>query len=152
MFIRVDKRYSRESAPKQTDKQTNRQTHGADNIASSVKTWGNNSGQPLKDKPSCLRLCLRFSIFLCNMILIFWDLVQQSIFLGFLSGLKSQAYIPKRRTLIQVLPPLNVYTKSVHAYIHLVKSFCCLLMHICILPENCNYHSIRTCLVYALSV
>ncbi len=53
----------------------------------------------------------------------------------------SQAYIPKRRTLIQVLPPLNAYTKSVHAYIHFVKSFCCLLMHICILPENCN----KTC-------
>ncbi len=35
-----------------------------------------------------------------------------------------QAYIPKRRTLIQVLPP--------------DKFFCYLLMHICILPENCN--------------
>ncbi len=39
-------------------------------------------------------------------------------------GLNSQVYIPKRRTLIQVLPP--------------IKFFCYLLMHICILPENCN--------------
>ncbi len=37
-----------------------------------------------------------------------------------------QAYIPKRRTLIQVLPPL--------------KFFCYLLMHICILP----HHGVRT--------
>ncbi len=29
----------------------------------------------------------------------------------------SQAYIPKSRTLIQVLPPANVYTKSANAYI-----------------------------------
>ena len=29
-----------------------------------------------------------------------------------------QVYIPKRRTLIQVLPPANAYTKSAHAYIH----------------------------------
>ena len=36
----------------------------------------------------------------------------------------TQAYIPKRRTLIQVLP--------------LCKFFCYLPMHICILPENCN--------------
>ncbi len=64
----------------------------------------------------------------------------------------SQAYIPRRRTFIQVLPPLNAYTKSVHAYIHFVICFCCLLMHICILPENCNCHSMRTRLVYALSV
>ncbi len=28
-----------------------------------------------------------------------------------------QAYIPKRRTLIQVLPPANAYTKYAHAYI-----------------------------------
>ncbi len=62
-----------------------------------------------------------------------------------------QAYIPKRHTLIQVLPPLND-TQYVHAYIHFVKSFCCLLMHICILPENCNCHSMCTCLVYTLGV
>ncbi len=31
---------------------------------------------------------------------------------------KSQVYIPKRHTLIQVLPPANAYTKSAHAYIH----------------------------------
>ncbi len=32
------------------------------------------------------------------------------------------------------------YNKSADAYtsIHFVKSFCCLLMHLCILPENCN--------------
>ena len=29
-----------------------------------------------------------------------------------------QAYIPKRRTLIQVLPPANAYTKSAHEYMH----------------------------------
>ncbi len=32
-----------------------------------------------------------------------------------------QVYIPKRRTLIQVLPPANAYTKSAHAYIHFAK-------------------------------
>ncbi len=37
------------------------------------------------------------------------------------ASLHSQAYIPRRRTLIQVLPPLNAYTKSVHTYIHFVK-------------------------------
>ncbi len=34
----------------------------------------------------------------------------------------TQAYIPKRRTLIQVLPPANAYTKYAHAYIHFAKS------------------------------
>ena len=29
-----------------------------------------------------------------------------------------QVYIPKRRTLIQVLAPANAHTKSAHAYIH----------------------------------
>ncbi len=43
----------------------------------------------------------------------------------------SQAYIPKRHTLIQVQPPANVYTKYGHAYI-----LFCLLMHLCILLEN----------------
>ncbi len=32
-------------------------------------------------------------------------------------------YIPKRCTLIQVLPPANAYTKSAHAYIHLVGAW-----------------------------
>ncbi len=50
----------------------------------------------------------------------------------------SQAYIPKRRTLIQALPSANAYTKYAHAYIHFVKSSCCLLM--------------RILLVYTLSV
>ncbi len=40
---------------------------------------------------------------------------------------KALVYIPKRRTLIQVLTPL--------------KLFCYLLMTICILPENWNYRS-----------
>ena len=35
--------------------------------------------------------------------------------------LSSMANIPKRHTLIQALPPLNVYTKSVHAYIHFAR-------------------------------
>ncbi len=39
-------------------------------------------------------------------------------------ALFSQVYIPKRRSLIQVLPPL--------------KLFRYLLMHMCILSENCN--------------
>ncbi len=30
----------------------------------------------------------------------------------FIHGIHTQAYIPKRRTLIQVLPPANAYTKS----------------------------------------
>ncbi len=46
-----------------------------------------------------------------------------------------QAYIPKRRTRIQVLPPANAYTKSANAY--------CLRIAIS--------HSIRIFLVYALS-
>ncbi len=36
----------------------------------------------------------------------------------------SLAYISERHTLVQVLP--------------LCKSYCYLLMHVCILPENCN--------------
>ncbi len=40
--------------------------------------------------------------------------------------IKSQAYIPKRRTLNQVLPPLNAYTKSVHAYIQPWSAHACM--------------------------
>ena len=43
---------------------------------------------------------------------------------GNCGDLYPQAYIPKRHTLIQVLPPANAYTKSAHAYIHFAKSFC----------------------------
>ena len=42
----------------------------------------------------------------------------------------AQVNIPKRRTLIQVLPS--------------VKFFCYLLVHICILPENCNETAMHT--------
>ncbi len=55
----------------------------------------------------------------------------------------SQANIPKRRTFIQVLPPANLYTKSAHAYIHFAKSFCYLLLHLCILPGIAIRHSMR---------
>ena len=34
----------------------------------------------------------------------------------------AQVYIPKRHTLIQVLPPANAYAKSAHAYIHFAKA------------------------------
>ena len=64
---------------------------------------------------------------------------------------ESQAYIPKRRTLIQVLPPANAYTKSANAYIHFVKSFCCLLMHYAFFLRIAISHSMGTLLVYALS-
>ncbi len=56
----------------------------------------------------------------------------------------SQAYIPKRRTLIQVLPPANAHTKSANAYIHFVKSFCCLLMHYAFFLRIAISHSMRT--------
>ncbi len=39
----------------------------------------------------------------------------------------SQVYIPKRCTLIQVLPPANAYTKSDHAYIDFAKFFIAIL-------------------------
>ncbi len=65
-----------------------------------------------------------------------------------------QVYIPKRRTLIQVLPPANAYTKSAHAYIHFVKSFCYLLMHVCIfiaIRPVCVHHGVRIgCLIAIL--
>ena len=54
-----------------------------------------------------------------------------------------QAYTCKRRILIQVLPPPNLYTKSANACTHFAKSFCCLLMHICIIVAirpQCVYH------------
>ncbi len=51
----------------------------------------------------------------------------------------SQAYTCKRHILIRVLPLSNAYSKSANARIQFVKSFCYLPMHICILPENCNY-------------
>ena len=47
-------------------------------------------------------------------------------------GCIAQAYTSKRCILIQVLPVPNVYIKSGNAYIYFAKSFCCLLMHICI--------------------
>ena len=54
-------------------------------------------------------------------------------FVYFLSSI-SQVNIPKRCTLIQVLPQNNAYTKSAHAYniIHFAKFFCYLLMHVSI--------------------
>ncbi len=44
-------------------------------------------------------------------------------------GAEPQVYIPKRRTLIQVLPPANANTKSAHAYIHFAKIFCTCSRH-----------------------
>ena len=61
---------------------------------------------------------------------------------------KAQAYIPKRHTLIQVLPSANAYTKYAHAYIHFPKSFCCLLMHYAYCLRIANRHSMRILLVY----
>ncbi len=66
----------------------------------------------------------------------------------------SQVYIPKRRTLIQVLPPANAYTKSAHAYIHFAKFCCYLLMHVCIfiaIRPVCVHHGVRIgCLIAIL--
>ena len=64
-------------------------------------------------------------------------------------GSESQAYTYKMRILIQVLPVPIAYTKSGDAYIPFVKSFCCLLMNVCIfiaIRPECVYQ------VYALSV
>ncbi len=64
-------------------------------------------------------------------------------------SLESKAYTSKRRILIEVLPVPNAYTKSGDAYIHFAKSFCCLLMNVCIviaIRPQCVYQ------VYALSV
>ncbi len=58
----------------------------------------------------------------------------------------TQVYIPKRRTLIQVLPLANAYPKSAHAYIHFAKLFCYLLMHVCIfiaIRPVCVHHDVR---------
>ncbi len=71
-----------------------------------------------------------------------------------LHSLYPQVYIPKRRTLIQVLPPANVYTKSAHAYIHFAKFFGYLLMHVCIfiaIRPVCVHHGVRMgCLIAIL--
>ncbi len=51
-----------------------------------------------------------------------------------LEGDNSQAYIPKRHTLIQVLPPANAYTKYAHAsYIILVND---LLLRVYVWADN----------------
>ncbi len=67
---------------------------------------------------------------------------------------QSQVYIPKRRTLIQVLPPASAYTKSAHAYIHFDKFFRYLLMHVCIfiaIRPVCVHHGVRIgCLIAIL--
>ncbi len=60
-----------------------------------------------------------------------------------------QAYTSKSPILIEVLPVPNAYTKSVDAYIHFAKVFCCLLMNVCIfiaIRPQCVYQ------VYTLSV
>ncbi len=66
----------------------------------------------------------------------------------------TQVYIPKRRTLIQVLPPANAYTKYAHAYIHFAKFFCYLLMDVCIfiaIRPVCVHHGVRIgCLIAIL--
>ncbi len=66
----------------------------------------------------------------------------------------SQVYIPKRRTLIQVLPPANAYTKSPHPYIHFAEFFCYLLMYVCIfiaIRPVCIHHGVHIgCLIAIL--
>ncbi len=66
--------------------------------------------------------CFLIRYFMCLPSALSWSIdVYEK---GYRRQSKAQAYIPKRRTLIQVLPRC--------------KFFCYLLMHICILPENWN--------------
>ncbi len=59
-----------------------------------------------------------------------WKNAAPNSYRGHLSIQNTQVYIAKRRTLIQVLPPANAYTKFAHAYIYFAIFFCYLLMHV----------------------